>query len=679
MKKIYAVSLMILAVLASLSASAQCDHQSTANGSPCAFNGVSPFCTDENPYGITYPSGTSGDANVFFGTDYVGCLCSMPCPAWYYMRVNTPGNLLIYIEQHDQIEGLDVDFACWGPFSAGSASEFVENLCCGYYNFTISDNGNGNHRPTNGDHSNNMGGYPYQNLVDCSYHIESTEWCYIPNAQTGQFYLLLITNYSEEPGTITFNAVNAGNTHSTATTDCSLLAQVTSNSPVCEGDTLKLYCQNPETGATYSWTGPNGWTSNVQNPVIPNATVAMSGTYTLVKHLNGESSDPASTTVTVNAVPEITLTTSQTTVCSNDHAVLTATGGGAYLWSTGETTSVIQVTPTEPIFYSVTVTSDSGCHRSQGVYVIPANSDSLILEDQVCLGARYNAHGFTLLEQAIAGDTILQHVYTNVEGCDSIVRLTLHRTILPDIEVVSTQNEHCGQSDGSIIVSVTGGTGTLNYHWDTNHFGDTLLNLPGGTYNLRVTDSLGCVATKTIYVSGMDAPSACFTLTPSLNNYPLGTAINFMNCSHNYTDWEWDLGDGTQPADLNPTYTYPVIGLYTVTLIVNDDNGCSDTIQKEVDVREMLRFYVPNSFSPNGDGLNDVFKPVGIEISETGYTMCIYNRWGDLVFMTHDLNQGWDGTVKNKKVEGGTVMNYVIHYENKDGRPYVVSGVLHVL
>lgn len=103
-----------------------------------------------------------------------------------------------------------------------------------------------------------MGDYPAQNMIDCSYHVASTEWCYIPNAQVGQYYILLITNFDEEPGTINFNAVNAGQTISTATTDCSLLAQVASNAPVCEGDTLRLFCMNPEAGATYSWTGPNG-------------------------------------------------------------------------------------------------------------------------------------------------------------------------------------------------------------------------------------------------------------------------------------------------------------------------------------------------------------------------------------------------------------------------------------
>lgn len=672
--------LIVAMAFATLSAAAQCQPQSALWGSPCAANGINPFCTDENPYGVTFPSGLIGEADVFFGGEnQIGCLWSSPCPAWYYMRISTPGNLLIYIEQEDAFgNGLDVDFACWGPFTANSASQFVENLCCGYYNLATPTSVR-NHRPDNGDHTNDMGDYPAQNMIDCSYHVASTEWCYIPNAQVGQFYILLITNFDEEPGTINFNAVNAGQTISTATTDCSLLAQVSCNAPVCEGDTLRLFCMNPEAGATYSWTGPNGWTSHVQDPVIPNATAAISGTYTLIKSLNGAMSDPVSLTITVNPMPTVTLTASQTSICSDEDAILTATGGGTYQWSTGASSAQITVHPQQQMEYSVSVTSDSGCVVTRSITITASSVDSVLLEDEICLGERYNANGFNLMEQTEVGDTILERRFTNMGGCDSLVRLTLHRYALPVIEVVSLEEEHCGQRDGSIIVSVTGGEAPLDYLWNPQNEGDTLLNLRGGTYTLDVTDARGCRSSRSIYLPGSESPVACFTLSPSLNNFPLGTSITFLNCSQHYTNWNWDLGNGYSPTDFSPVYTYPEIGVYTATLIVQDDNGCSDTLQKEVDVREVMRLYVPNSFSPNGDGLNDVFKPIGIEISEVGYTMSVYNRWGELVFMTHNLNEGWDGRVNGRIVEGGSVYNYIIQYQNQEGRPFVRKGIIHVL
>ena len=244
--------------------------QAGMSQSPCDPNGIHPFCMDQNPYGITYASGTSGDATSFLGSNSAtygyGCLGSLPAPAYYYMKISAPGDLLIHIIQQDNSNyGLDVDFACWGPFNASSQQDFITKLCNGTYQLTgeLSDDDWGtysSHCPSGGYHDSNdpstWGGYPSGNLVDCSYDPAEEEWCYIPNAQIGQFYLLILTNYSEETGTITF-ATSSG----IAKTDCSLLAPVNNNGPLCEGDTLQLACENFQMGATYTWSGPNGMTA----------------------------------------------------------------------------------------------------------------------------------------------------------------------------------------------------------------------------------------------------------------------------------------------------------------------------------------------------------------------------------------------------------------------------------
>ena len=180
--------------------------------SPCDFDGIHPFCTDNNPMGITYPSGTgNGNASSFLGSSSACCLGSTPRPAWYYMKIYQPGSLLIYIEQFNTSHvGIDVDFACWGPFPTTDVPTFLTNLCNGTYTLTTSG-GPGSHRPSNGDHSNNQtGGWPHPatasgntiQMTDCSYYADYTEWCYIPNAQVGQIYLLLITNYNGSAGRV---------------------------------------------------------------------------------------------------------------------------------------------------------------------------------------------------------------------------------------------------------------------------------------------------------------------------------------------------------------------------------------------------------------------------------------------------------------------------------------------
>ena len=798
-------------------------------GSPCAPDGANPFCTDENPYGITYPSGTTGDGSVFFGgSDDIGCLYSMPCPAWYFMRINEPGSLLIYIEQHSTSgSGLDVDFICWGPFTATDQNAFMDNLCCGLYEFTTESTAS-SHRPTNGDHSGDMGGYPEGNIVDCSYYADYTEWCYIPNAQPGEFYLLLITNYSQQVGTISFNAVSAGGTSSTASTDCSLLAQVANDGPYCEGDTIHLICLDPEPGATYSWTGPNGFTSSLSDPVIPNATPAMAGDYTLVKQMSGNTSTPAVTTVVINPPPVTSVTSDHDMVCGNEPTTLTASGGVEYVWDNGTEGASNTVTLPSPQTFYVTVTDAGGCTAVDSITIQSAPMLTTDLNDTICVGAGYDNHGFTLppdstldgvhreltaMYASLMGcdSLVTLHLdyyplpvvefseescdsfvwddstytesgdYTNhylsAQGCDStaILHLTIHRSVETEwehtdcdsytwndqtytesgdyvqqfhtihgcdsvvtlhltlfysqtsefsilvcdefvwnehtynetgdfvqhfqtihgcdsavtlhlsvdklhISTLEILPEHCEHEDGSVTIEVSQNVGPVTFDWGEieNGNGTTATGLSAGSYMVRVSDTV-CTRNHFFQVFVAPAPHACFSVQPINNRVILGSNVVLLDCSQNATNWFWDMDNGVTFNSKMVTYAYPEVGLYNVLLTVTDDFGCEDTISHQIEVREQMRMYVPNSFSPNGDGLNDVFKPVGIEISEEGYTFSVYDRWGGLIFMTHDLNKGWDGTVNGRPVEGGSVMRYIIFYQNKDGKPFQKNGVVHVL
>lgn len=276
-----------------------CVQAENSSGSPCMTGGIHPFCTDEGQY--TYCSGVSGSAASFFGTGSVACLYTTPAPAWYFMRIDHPGNMTIHIEQHDlNGGGIDVDFACWGPFSATSSADFVDKLCSNAYNLS-------NH------------------LVDCSYSASATENCDILNAQAGQYYLLLITNYSQDPGVITFNSTQG----SGATTDCSLMSEVSNDGPYCEGDTVRLFCNNQQSGSSYAWSGPDGWSSTDANPVVGLATLSMSGnTYSLVQTLNGSASDTATTTIVVNRMTTSAAVSPNPPICPGNTVTLTANCDG---------------------------------------------------------------------------------------------------------------------------------------------------------------------------------------------------------------------------------------------------------------------------------------------------------------------------------------------------------------
>lgn len=127
--------------------------------------------------------------------------------------------------------------------------------------------------------------------------------------------------------------------------------------------------------------------------------------------------------------------------------------------------------------------------------------------------------------------------------------------------------------------------------------------------------------------------------------------VSFYNQSTpNVVSWYWDFGTGEtlSPNQPNPTYGYPFTngGNYTTTLTVYNAFGCSDVITKEIIVEPYFTFYIPNAFTPDFDGKNDAFFGVGIGIVD--YEITIFDRWGEKIFESNNIEKGWDG-----KANGG--------------------------
>jgi len=226
------------------------------------------FCTGENymfPASVDEPDLGS-----------IGCLYTTPNPAWYYMEIDEPGDVVIDISSD-----YDVDFIAWGPFT---------DLTDACNNADMSECSECPNNTTDPDY------YPTADIVDCSYSADSEETVTIPGAQAGEAYLLLITNYSDQITDIEFEQTSGG-----GTANCEIVAPpISSNTVVCTGDTLELYVTYPEPGASYSWSGPNSFSSSDMEPVIYNADPGDSGTYSLMITVDGLTSDPVTTTVEVH-------------------------------------------------------------------------------------------------------------------------------------------------------------------------------------------------------------------------------------------------------------------------------------------------------------------------------------------------------------------------------------------
>jgi gliding motility-associated-like protein len=158
--------------------------------------------------------------------------------------------------------------------------------------------------------------------------------------------------------------------------------------------------------------------------------------------------------------------------------------------------------------------------------------------------------------------------------------------------------------------------------------------------------------------------------------------VQFTNQSALNQTNQWTFDDETGSGELNPSHKFPVgeVGNYNVVLIVTSTEGCKDTAYKIIRVQDQLLLYVPNSFTPDADEFNSTFRPIitaGIDIST--YQFSVFDRWGRLLFQTHDLYTGWDGTHNQNLAQAGIYSWRINFKEEKTGQKKVFSGHLNLL
>ena len=203
---------------------------------------------------------------------------------------------------------------------------------------------------------------------------------------------------------------------------------------------------------------------------------------------------------------------------------------------------------------------------------------------------------------------------------------------------VSTDTILCKGQKVIIGGNSTGGKLPIVYSWDTPGIFTSTREVQPETsteFKLSVTDSCGITITKTIFVQVIEV-HAVFDVA-----YIDHSTVKFNDLS--YTDianWEWDFGDGTGSSlEQNPVHTYPDTGNYIVTLIASNEKSCKDTISNVIVSYPPFNFWIPNAFTPDGDGLNDAFSGVGEGFIT--YELRIYNRWGEEIFDSKDYDSKW--------------------------------------
>jgi hypothetical protein len=440
--------------------------------------------------------------------------------------------------------------------------------------------------------------------------------------------------------------------------------------PVISTNGPTVFCAGDSVILTSNTSLGNQWNTGdtTQSIVVYN-----SGTYSLyVVDANSCASGSTSDSVQVNALPPVPVVTAQgpTTFCLGDSVLLTSSSTSNNIWSNGALTQTTTVYTSGT--YTVMVTDTYGCSSTSSGVTVTANPlpglptitasgpTTLCQGGSVTLTSSYptgNLWSTGSSNASIVVNTSGTYtvVNTNSFGCSSApasIAVTVNPNPLVDISSLAIDSAFCGLSTGAISgVTVSSGTSPYVYAWydatgNAAGNGSSLSNLSAGTYYLIVTDNNGCAdTTGNLVVPGTNGVQVNLTATPLSGYAPLNVEFT-ATTTQAVSQYYWDMtSTGYTTSTDTTSFLYTSAGSYDVTVTVTDNNGCTDSDTITILVDEEITIEVPNVFTPNGDGSNDLFliNTTGIDYLKVS----IYDRWGVLVAVVEGVNAGWDGRATN--------------------------------
>jgi gliding motility-associated-like protein len=436
------------------------------------------------------------------------------------------------------------------------------------------------------------------------------------------------------------------------------------NDTICVGQSASITANVNFAGGLYTWSPVVSTANSIT--VTPNVTTSYQVIYSLLG-----CADTSIAEILVNPIPTVTL--NNYTICNGQSATIQPTinlTGGSYIWSNGSTLDSLVITPNTSSNYSLSYTLN-GCTSpiaSSSVTVNPVptlgiNNSTICFGDNTTITAVPNLPGgiFYWGTPGVSGaasqtispqnDTTLS-VYYTLNGCSSpIVTSSVNVNPLPIATFSSNVTQGCVPLQVNFVPDDATNT---DYTWTTsNSLSSTSIspNLnfqTSGSFDITLTTSLnGCVVTETLtnYIQVDDYPIADFAASVTIFSEQ-NQLVQFENNSIGATTYLWEFGDGETSTDDTPSHIYlNTEDGTTIVLTAISLHGCTDTSIIEIPFDPGLIFYIPNSFTPDGDMNNQTFNPVissGVDIYN--YTMLIYNRWGEVIFESNDTNYGWDGS-----------------------------------
>ncbi len=278
----------------------------------------------------------------------------------------------------------------------------------------------------------------------------------------------------------------------------------------------------------------------------------------------------------------------------------------------------------------------------------------------------------------------------DVNNCTSTVtNIVPYFPLSPEIFVAPSASLACAPASITFDNLDTLVSDQYDISWDFGDGGGSSDVSPTYTYetpgvynvNLDIKNQFDCRTVLELpgLIEVTPSPIADFSFTPEELNVVDPTA-NFFDNSIAAIAWDWDFNGVGSSNETNPSFTFPDTGMQVIQLIVTHPNGCTDTTSQLIDIFPSGELFMPNAFTPNGDGQNDIFIPVALLFGSNDFSFTIWNRWGEQVFFSDNINTGWNGTKNNSgKNSPPGVYTYLIEFTDSRGATKLVKGYATLL
>jgi trimeric autotransporter adhesin len=476
--------------------------------------------------------------------------------------------------------------------------------------------------------------------------------------------------------TTTYGSTTCSTSEQTSVTYALPVVSAGPDQQICEGLSVTL---SGSGASTYSW--DNGVSNGV--PFTPSSTQTYTVTGTDASGCQGTDQ----VTVTLNPLSTVSAGQHQE-ICPGESVTLTGSGASTYTWDNGVSNGV-PFAPSSTQTYTVTGTDANGCEGTDEVIVTvnplpPVNAgpdQAVCMNSSVTLSgsgaSTYSwsagvSNGVPFTPQATQTYTVTG---TDANGCVNTDQVTVTVNPLPPVGAGSDITLCAGDS---VLLS---GTGASSYTWsggiaDNGPF----VAVSTAIYVVTGTDANGCVSQDSVTVTVLPVPDAVIIVNSPLFGYP-GHVVDIVNGSSYATGFDWDFGNGSvqTSSGSNDSYhpVYNSVGTYVITLVA--DNGyCSSSDSKTVVITlpPLIVYEIPNVFTPNGDGANELFN---IRTDNAArLDIVIANRWGARVAEFDGLVKSWDGKTTGGDDATEGVYFYTYEITGIDGNTLTGQGYVEL-